>query len=92
MPRFHATAQGPVQFTAAEEAEWDSMAAAAAAAAPLIAQSNTAKAAILALEGTAGFGRKQREFMLAKTSDAGLRAALSTIEAQITIERAKITK
>lgn len=36
MPRFHATAEGPVQFTPAEEAEWDAMAAAAAAAAPAL--------------------------------------------------------
>jgi hypothetical protein len=31
MPRFHATANGNVPFTAAEEAEWDAMEAASAA-------------------------------------------------------------
>lgn len=31
MPRFHATANGDVPFTAAEEAEWDAMEAASAA-------------------------------------------------------------
>lgn len=36
MPRFHATVNGPVPFTPEEEAEWDAMAEAAAAAAPLI--------------------------------------------------------
>jgi hypothetical protein len=85
--RHHATAQGNIPFTQDEEAQADADEKAFAAQ----QAANAVIAQIEEIETPSGFTRRQREFLLAKSSDAGLKSALADVEDSISSLRARAT-
>lgn len=72
-----------INYTPAEEAEHTVKVAAADKAAKAQAARDLVLAAINALELPTGFNRRQREFVLANSADAGVKAALAVVDAAV---------
>lgn len=86
--RQHMTADGPIPFTPAEEAERDAEEAAWLAKRDIENHNKPLLADILAAESETGFSRKQREYLLAHLTDASLKTRLQTVETVIAAKRA----
>jgi hypothetical protein len=81
MTRYHATPEGNIPFTPAEEAEWDAIAAEAAAT----AGARAAKTEITALEATITQRRLREAALTQEGKDwlAGVDAQIATLRTQL---------
>lgn len=87
--RHHMTADGPIPFTPEEEAARDIEEAAWLAQRDVAESNRAVSQAIDAIEQITGYTRRQREFILAVSTDHGLKQALETDDEKIAALRVK---
>ena len=82
------TSDGPIPFTAQEEAERDAEESAWQAKRDIETHNKPLLADIQAAESETGFTRKQREYLLAHLTDTSLKGQLQMVETAIAAKRA----